>query len=89
MISSASSFNQSLGAHRARNEAQLMAADQAWMYDTLAASPSPAKKLKTLAADISLLVAGWALLIGIVVYPQAQLVGIAACAIALFVARKK
>lgn len=88
MITS-SSFSENLGAQRVRSDAQLMAADQVWLYETLAASPSPAKKLKTLAADISLLVAGWALLIGIVVYPQAQLVGIAACAIALFVARKK
>ena len=88
-MSTSSSFNETLGAQRTRSDAQVMAADQAWLYETLAASPSPAKKLKTLAADISLLVAGWALLIGIVVYPQAQLVGIAACAIALFVARKK
>ena len=88
MITS-SPFSENLGAQRTRSDAQVMAADQAWLYETLAASPSPAKKLKTLAADISLLVAGWALLIGIVVYPQAQLVGIAACAIALFVARKK
>ena len=88
MITSAS-FNESRSAQRARSDAQVMAADQAWLYETLAASPSPAKKLKTLAADISLLVAGWALLIGVVLYPQAQLVGIAACAIALFAARKK
>jgi hypothetical protein len=88
MITSAS-FNETLGARRVRSDAQLMAADQVWLYETLSASPAPAKKLKTLAADISLLVAGWALLIGIVVYPQAQLVGITACAIALFVARKK
>jgi hypothetical protein len=88
-VITSSSFNENLGAHRTRSDAQVMAADQAWLYETLAASPSPAKKLKTLAADISLLVAGWALLIGIMVYPQAQLVGIAACAIALFVARKK
>jgi hypothetical protein len=88
-VITSSSFNESFAPQRARSDAQIMAADQAWLYETLAASPSPAKKLKTLAADISLLVAGWALLIGIVVYPQAQLVGIAACAIALFVARKK
>jgi hypothetical protein len=88
-VITSSSFSETLSAQRVRSDAQVMAADQAWLYETLAASPAPAKKLKTLAADISLLVAGWALLIGVVVYPQAQLVGIAACAIALFVARKK
>lgn len=87
MITS-SSFNENFGAPRVRSDAQLMA-DQAWLYDVLAAPPSPAKKLKTLAGDISLIVAGWALLIGVVVYPQAQLVGIATCAVALFVARRK
>ena len=59
-----------------------------WAYDMLAASPSPAKKLKTFFADATLIAAGWGLLIGVVVYPEAQLVGVAACAIALFVARK-
>lgn len=88
MISSAS-FNESFGAPRPRGDAQLMAADDAWPYEVLA-SPAPrTKKLKTFVADVSLIVAGWALLIGIVVYPQAQLVGIATCAIALCLARRK
>ena len=87
MISSAS-LNESFGAPRSRQDTQLFAANDMWPYEAPARAASPARKLKTLVADLTIIGAGWALLVGIVVYPQAQIVGIAACAIALMLARK-
>jgi hypothetical protein len=86
-VITSSSFNENFRAPYQRRDAEIMAAN-AWAYDMLAASPSPARKLKTFFGDATLIAAGWGLLIGVVVYPEAQLVGVAACAVALFFTRK-
>ena len=86
MISEAS-FNEHFGAQRPRHDRLAFFAGDQLPFEVLGAEPSRTRKLKTLVGDLVLIGGGWALLVGIVVYPQAQIVGIATCAIALLFAR--
>ncbi len=57
-------------------------------YDMFAQNPSALRKARSWIGDIVLIGAGWALLIGVVMHPEAQIVGIAATAVALAFSRK-
>jgi hypothetical protein len=58
-------------------------------YDMLLATPSRARRVKTFIGDMSLIGFGWMLLVGVVMYPEAQIVGIAASGLALLFGRKR
>jgi hypothetical protein len=87
MISEAS-FNDHFGSRsRDVNRLAFFDADQS-PYDMFLSAPSRSQKVRTWIGDISLIGFGWALLVGCVMYPEAQIVGIAASGIALIFGRK-
>jgi hypothetical protein len=51
----------------------------------LVLTEKPKRGLLSTLRDLSLLVLGWTLFIGVIVYPVAHLVGLAACTIALVI----
>ena len=57
-------------------------------YDMFVKAPSRLRKARSWVGDLLLIGFGWALLIGIVMHPEAQIVGIAATAVALAFTRK-
>lgn len=57
-------------------------------YEMFAQEPSGFRKARSWIGDILLIGAGWALFVGIVMHPEAQMVGIAATAVALAFSRK-
>jgi hypothetical protein len=57
-------------------------------YDMFIQAPSRLRKARSWVGDLLLIGFGWALLIGIVMHPEAQIVGIAATAVALAFTRK-
>jgi hypothetical protein len=90
MISEAA-FQQHFGA-RSRsadvNRLAFFSPDQS-PYDMLLAEPSRTRRIRTWIGDMSLIGFGWALLVGLVMYPEAQIVGIAASGLALLFGRKR
>jgi hypothetical protein len=87
MISEAS-FNENFGTRvRDGNRLAAFAAHQS-PYDMFIQAPSGFRKARSWAGDLLLIGCGWALLIGILMHPEAQIVGIAATAVALAFSRK-
>jgi len=57
-------------------------------YEMFIQAPSRLRKARSWVGDLLLIGFGWALLIGVVMHPEAQMVGIAATAVALAFSRK-
>lgn len=57
------------------------------LWETLAAKPR--RRLGNTLRDCSFVVAGWIMLLGLIQYPIAQLIGMAVCAIALLMSSKR
>ena len=57
-------------------------------YDLFIQAPSRMRKARSWVGDLLLIGFGWALLIGVVMHPEVQIVGIAATAVALAFPRK-
>jgi hypothetical protein len=67
---------------------KVSAAELAKFYDIALLEQLPLQPKRPLMAwlrDVAYVVAGWAMLIGLIAYPAAHLIGLFACSMALFV----